>query len=119
MERIAASTGSKRRTRPRTAPSKVRSGRHHKSISETGATTARRASAFSSTPTEISTKACGPSISATDRERTGRTRAQSYAVSTRVIGTKIRSTVEEHSSTKMAIVTMAIGSTDFPKAKAA
>ena len=117
MVRIAPSTGSRRRIRPRMARSRARSGRPVRNTSATGAITARKVSEFSFTRTVISTKACGQSISATDRVLTGRMKELSLDVSTLVTGMRTRSTEEVLSSTRMVIATMVTGSMDYLRAK--
>ena len=117
MEPTEASTGSRKRSDRRMEASKVRCGSHLRSTSVTGATTARKALEFSSTRMEINMKVCGPWIRGMAKERTGKMRVQNCDVNTQAIGTKIKSTEEVLSSTKMEIDTMATGSTDSLKVK--
>ena len=106
---IEVCTGSKKRTSKKTAASRVKSGLPQAAILVTGATTAKRDSAFNSTKMEISTKACGPWTRSTDKEPTGDLMLANFAENTQATGLKIRSTAEAPSSSKTATGTMDTG----------
>ena len=110
-------TGLKRSQDKRMAPSRVKSGRPLADISVTGETTARKDSVFSSTRMATSMRACGPWTRSTDKVLTGETRIASSGESIPVIGSRIRSTAEVLSSSRIAIDTTGTGSTECPKAK--
>ena len=109
MAHIAPSTGSIKRTNRRMALSRVKCGKPVRSTSVTGAITAKKASASSSTRIKISMRECGPLTSATAKAHTGRMRETSFVVSTREIGTRTRSMEEAPSSTRMETDTMDTG----------
>ena len=101
------------------AQSRAKSGKLVRNISVTGATTARKVSAFSFTRMVTSMRACGQLISAMDRELTGKMKAQSYAENTLETGTRTRSMEEVPSFTRTVTGTMDTGSTDCHKEKVA
>jgi len=109
MELTGLPTGFQKRKNKKMALSREKSGSTHPVTSVTGVTTARRALAFNTTKTAISTKVCGRLINATARELTGVSRQKSFVVNTPVTGLRTRNTAVVHSSTKMKIATMATG----------
>ena len=119
MVPIAPSSGSKSRKLVRMAPSKETNGLAAASTSETGATTARKASASNTTSKVTNTKACGLLINATDKALTGAWKARNLDVSTLVTGMRIKSTAVALSSTRMVTVTTATGLVACPKVRVA
>jgi hypothetical protein len=103
------STGSRRSQDKKMAPSRVKSGRPPPGISETGETTARRASVSNSTRMATSTKVCGPWTRNMDRALTGETRMPNSGESIPATGSRTRSTEEVPSSLRIAIGMMATG----------
>jgi hypothetical protein len=95
--------------------SRERNGSKLPDISETGKIIAKMVLGSNFIRTEINTKACGREIEDTVRELTGETKQESCAENTLEIGLKIESMEEEHSSIKMEIDMMVIGSTDSHK----
>ena len=89
---------------------RVRSGNMLQGILEIGKTTRKTVSAFSSTKMAISMKACGSMINDMAKALIGAMKVESSVVNTLETGMKIRSMAEEHSSTRMEIVTTATGS---------
>ena len=101
--------GSKRSQSRRMAPSKVRCGKALADISVTGVITARKVLASNFIPKVINMKVCGLWIKSTVKVLTGEMKEENYAENTQVTGLRTRSTVEAHSSSKIAIVMMDIG----------
>ena len=102
----------------KTAQSRVKHGKLPVGTLAIGKTTAKRVSAFNSTRTLTSTKACGRKTSVMVRERSGATRTASYAGSTQATGSRIGNTVVELSFTRMATDTTVIGFQACHKEKA-
>ncbi len=75
-EHIELYFGCKNRRQKKMAQLKATSGLVLRSMSETGVTTAKKVSAFSTTKMEISTKVCGHLISAKGKAHTGAWKAK-------------------------------------------
>ena len=117
MVPIEVSTGSRKSQNKRMEVLKVRCGKKLPGTLVTGETIVRKASEFSSTRTETSTKECGRWTKNMGRVPTGEVRIANSGESTLAIGSKIKSTVEELSSSKTVIDMMGIGSMACHKAK--
>ena len=110
MELTDPFTGSRRSRDKRMAASRERSGSMLHDTSETGRTTRRTVSAFTSTRTAISMRASGRETSAMVKEHIGETREENSAANILEIGSKIRNTAEALSSTKTVTAMTATGS---------
>ena len=119
MELTELFSGSRNRKRKRTAQLKEISGFPLLNTLVTGATTARKALESSTTKMATNTKECGPLINATVKELTGEMKKRNLDVNTQATGSKIKSMVEEHFSTRTETVTTGTGSTACHKGRAA
>ena len=117
MGLIEVCTGLKRSQDKKMVRSKAKYGRPLAGILETGETTARKGSVFSSTRMATSMRACGPWTKSMDKVHTGEMRIASLGESIPVIGSRIKSMVEVLSSSRTAIDTMDTGSMECLKEK--
>ena len=117
MDRIARYIGLKRSQSKRMELSRARCGKAHLVILVTGAITVRKGSVSSSTLKATNTRACGPWTRSMARVRIGVMKEVNSDVNTQVIGLKTKSMEEAHSSLRIAIGMMAIGSTVCHKEK--
>jgi len=114
---IDLSTGLRKSQSRRMEPSKEKCGKAHPAILEIGEIIARKDLVYNSTQREINTKVCGQWIKSMAKEHTGDMKLENSEENIPVIGLKIRSTEEEHSSSRTVIVMMDIGSTVCHKVK--
>lgn len=98
--------------------SRERNGNMHPVILEIGKIIRRMVSESNTITKVINTRVSGSAIRDTDRALTGEMRVANCVVNTQEIGLRIKSTEEGHSSTRMAIVTMATGLTECRRARA-
>jgi len=110
MDHIEVYTGSKRSQSKKMVQFKEKCGLSLQDILVTGETTAKKDSVFNSIRMEISTKVCGQWIRNMVKVPTGEMKIASLEENIPEIGSKIRSMVEELSSSKTLIGTMDIGS---------
>jgi len=96
---------------------KEKNGKAHPGILEIGEIIAKKDSESNSTLKEINTKACGQWIKNMAKEHTGDMKLASLEENILVIGSKIRSMEEAHSSLRTVIVMTDIGSMECHKVK--
>jgi hypothetical protein len=114
---IDLSTGLRKSQNRRMELLKEKCGKAHPDILEIGEITAKKDSVSNSTLKEINTKVCGQWIKNMAKEHTGDMNMASLEENIPVIGSKIRSTEEVHSSLRTVIVMMDIGSMACHKVK--
>lgn len=111
------STGSKRRIDKRMEVSKEKNGQVLQDISVIGEITVKKDLVYNSTRMAISMRECGLWIKSTDKVHIGALTEINLDVNIQVIGSRIRNMEEEHSSLKITIDTMDIGSMECLKEK--